>query len=547
MSPRRLLVALAALFLTLVSSFSIPRFAAAAGEPPPLSPEEARGKRLFLAGESGSGGEISAVMGAGGPETAVPGATLPCGSCHGRDGRGRPEGGIAPSNVTWDSLTKPYGSGALLGRTHPPYDEKSVKRAVTLGLDPAGNPLNPTMPRYRMNLGDIADLIAYLKRVGNEPVPGVSTTTVRLGAWLAPGEPGTVTRALLDASVAEVNKRGGLYGRKLELAAETLKGDAAERARIAASFLDRTPVLALVAPDFSGAPGSDVALAELLERREVPAVGAISLFPPADADLDRQAFYLLASPADQARALVETLAKETVRPAFALIASDAAEISPLADAVVAEAERRDYAPAQVRRYSPGAPGAGVPAAIGPNDPWVEATARDLSAKNVTALIHLGPARDASALLLALDRLGSRPRLLALGAFADRTLLDLPVGLAAGVRLAFPVRPIDPVSPDAAEWRALAAAHKLTSGDLGTQGAALAAIKLFVAALEKVGRDLTRDHLIATLETFERYDTGVSPPLRFRPGKRMGARGAYLVKLDVTTKGFVPEGDWIDLD
>ncbi|HEV7666955.1 MAG TPA: ABC transporter substrate-binding protein [Thermoanaerobaculia bacterium] len=527
-----------ALALLLAAGLAIPRFAAAAGEPAPLSPEESRGKRLFLAGESGTGGEITAVMGSGGPESAVPGVTLPCGSCHGRDGRGRPEGGIAPSNITWDSLTKPYGSGALLGRTHPPYDEKSVKRAVTLGFDPAGNPLNPTMPRYRMSQADIANLVAYLKRVGNEPIPGVSATTVRLGALLAPGEPGGVTRALLDASVAEVNQRGGLYGRKLELAAETLTGNAADRARIAADFLDRIPVLALVAPDLSGAPGSDRALADLLEEREVPAVGAISLFPPADADLDRETFYLLASPADQARALVETLAKETVRPAFALVASDAAEISPLADAVVAEAERRGYAPTVIRRYS---------AAGGPNDPWVEVAARDFAAKNVTAIIHLGPARDASALLLALDRLGSRPRLLALGAYADRALLDLPTALAEGVRLAFPVRPLDLKSEEAAEWRALATAHRLTSGDLGTQGAALAAIKLMVAALEKIGRDLTRDHLIATLETFERYDTGVSPPLRFRPGKRMGARGAYLVKLDVVTKGFVPEGDWIDLD
>jgi ABC-type branched-subunit amino acid transport system substrate-binding protein len=540
LSPRRLSV-LATLLVTLLSAFSFPRYAAAAGEPPPLSPEEARGKRLFLVGESGTGGEISAVMGAGGPETAVPGATLPCGSCHGRDGRGRPEGGIAPSNITWESLTKPYGSGALLGRTHPPYDEKSVKRAITLGFDPAGNALNPTMPRYRMSQADVADLIAYLKRVGNEPVPGVSATTVRLGAWLAPGEPGTVTRALLEASVAEVNQRGGLYGRKLELATETLTGDAADRTRIAAAFLDRTPVLALVAPELSGAPGSDLGLAALLEEREIPAVGAISLFPPADADLDRQTFYLLASPTDQARALVETLAKETVRPTFALVASNAAEISPLADAVVAEAERRGYAPTEIRRYP------ASPAITGPNDSWIEATARDLAGKNVAAILHLGPARDASALLRALDRLGSRPRLLALGAFADRTLFDLPVGLAAGVRLAFPVRPLDPASPDAAEWRALAAAHKLTAGDLGTQATAFAAIKLFVAALEKVGRDLTRDHLIATLETFERYDTGVSPPLRFRPGKRMGARGAYLVKLDVETKGFVPEGDWIDLD
>ncbi len=528
---------LSALFIALGASFGMSQ-TAVAGEPSPLSPEETRGRRLFLVGESGSGAEISAVMGPGGPETAVPGTTLPCGSCHGRDGRGRPEGGIAPSNITWESLTKPYGSGALLGRTHPPYDEKSLKRAITLGLDPAGNPLNSTMPRYRMSLADMADLIAYLKRVGNEPVPGVSATTVRFGTLLAPGEPGTVARALLDAAVAEVNKRGGLYGRKLELAAETLGGDAAERRRMAADFLDRTPLLALVAPQLSGAAGSDLKLAALLEEREIPAVGAISLFPPANADLDRQTFYLLASPSDQARALVETLAKEAVRPAFAVVASDAAEISPLADAVISEAERRGYAPIEFRRYA---------AIAEPNDPWVEVAARVLSAKTVTAVIHLGPARDASALLLALDRRGSRPRLLSLGAFADRTLLDLPVALAEGVRLAFPVRPLDPKSTEAGEWRALALAHKLTAGDLGTQAAALAAIKLMVAVLEKVGRDLSRDRVIATLETFERYDTGVSPPLRFRPGKRMGARGAYLVKLDVAAKGFVPVGDWIDLD
>ncbi len=524
--------------LALGAGFGLCRSAAAAGSPPPLSAAEQRGKSLFLAGESGTGGEISAVMGSGGPETAVPGTTLPCGSCHGRDGRGRPEGGVAPSNITWESLTKPYGSGGLLNRTHPPYDERSVKRAITLGFDSAGNALNPTMPRYRMSQADIADLIAYLKRLGDEPVPGVTADSVRIGALLSPGEAGAVTKAILDASVAEINRRGGLYSRKIELATETLTGDAAERRRLAASFLDRVPLLALVAPAVSGAPGSDQALAELLEEREVPAVGAISLSPPTSADQDRQTFYLLSSPADQARALVETLGKEAIRPPFALVASDAPEITSLADAVVAEAERRGYAPALIRRY---------PADGGVNDLAVDASAREIAAGRIEAVIHLGPARDASALLVALDRLGSRPRLLALGAFADPSLLDLPTALAEGVRLAFPLRPLDPTSPGAAEWRTLAAAHHLTSGDLGTQATALAAIKLLVAALEKAGRNLTRDRLIATLETFERYDTGVFPPIRFRPGKRLGTRGAFLVKLDVVGKGFVPVGDWIDLD
>ncbi len=531
MSARRVAYVLAGL---LAAALGAPA-KTAAGEAPPLTPEETRGKRLFLTGESGTGGEISAVLGPGGPETAVPGTTLPCGSCHGRDGRGRPEGGITPSNVTWDSLTKPYGSGALVGRTHPAYDERSVKRAITLGFDPAGNALNPSMPRYRMSQADVADLIAYLKRLGNEPVPGVDNATVKLGSLISAGESGAAVRAVLAAAVAEVNARGGLYGRKLELATETLQGDAAERIRLATAFFDRSPLFALVAPEISGAPGSDRELADLIEEREIPAVGALSLAPPKTADLDRQTFYLLASPADQARALLETLAKESVRPVWALVASEAPEISPSAGGVLAEAEAREYAPAAVRRYTPS------------DSSWADATARELAAGKAGVVIHLGPARDAVLLALALDRLGVRPRILGLGALADRSLFDLPPLLADNVRLAFPARPIVPSAPEAGEWRALAAKHKLPASELGSQATALAAIKLLVAALEKTGRDLSRDRLIATLETFERFETGISPPLRFRPGKRMGARGAYLVKVDLASRGFAPEGSWIDLD
>ena len=47
----------------------------------PLTPEQARGRQIFLQGTSPSGEEILARM-QGGVE--VPAAALPCGSCHGR-------------------------------------------------------------------------------------------------------------------------------------------------------------------------------------------------------------------------------------------------------------------------------------------------------------------------------------------------------------------------------------------------------------------------------------------------------------------------------
>src|SRR6185295_4301830 len=127
----------AALVLSVLAVLFVPCLRAA-------SPEESkkqleRGRQIYNEGTSPSGGEIIAVMSDAGVE--VPASAVPCGGCHGRDGKGRPEGGVAPSDLTWTALTKPYGITHPSGRKHPPYDVKLLKRAIALGLDPAGNTL----------------------------------------------------------------------------------------------------------------------------------------------------------------------------------------------------------------------------------------------------------------------------------------------------------------------------------------------------------------------------------------------------------------------
>ena len=65
-----------------------------------LSPEEARGKQIFLHGQSEAGRMITARVGRS--STPMPGKTFPCAGCHGSDGRGRPEGGVVPADITWN-------------------------------------------------------------------------------------------------------------------------------------------------------------------------------------------------------------------------------------------------------------------------------------------------------------------------------------------------------------------------------------------------------------------------------------------------------------
>src|SRR5580765_7972408 len=73
-----------------------------------LTPAQTAGKQIYNEGTSPSGRPIEAVLGEG--STRVPGKLMLCASCHGFDGKGRPEGGVTPSIVTWDALFAPLRS-----------------------------------------------------------------------------------------------------------------------------------------------------------------------------------------------------------------------------------------------------------------------------------------------------------------------------------------------------------------------------------------------------------------------------------------------------
>src|ERR1700730_125780 len=83
---------------------------------------ENRGKQIYIQGTSRSGKEILAYLGESSLE--VPGSAMPCANCHGLGGEGKPEGGVDPSNLTWESLTKPYSVTNAGGRRRTAYTER---------------------------------------------------------------------------------------------------------------------------------------------------------------------------------------------------------------------------------------------------------------------------------------------------------------------------------------------------------------------------------------------------------------------------------------
>ncbi|HET9623374.1 MAG TPA: ABC transporter substrate-binding protein, partial [Kofleriaceae bacterium] len=290
-----------------------------------------RGRAIFQRGVTARGPAFTAELGAG---NLVPAAALPCANCHGRDGRGRLEGGIAPPDLRWSSLTRPYQVVTDTGRSRPAYTAARLGRAITLGIDAGGERLGEAMPHYRLTRDELADLLAYLQVLEREPQdPGIDDHTIRIGLVLD-GEHGDAAQVLAGAFDA-FNREGGVFGRQLAL--RTLRLPAAADAQAAAlrGFLEREAPLAL----FGELParGGDV-LAAVLERQRVPFIGARAVAGPSPSP-ERYVFYVEPGAAQEAAALTSFAARQRAGARTVIVhAADAA--GEAAARFVAERARR---------------------------------------------------------------------------------------------------------------------------------------------------------------------------------------------------------------
>lgn len=86
-----------------------------------------------------------------------------CVDCHATDGRGGYPvmmGSEIPPDIRYESLVS---EAHAENEEHPPYTEETIKKAIREGIDPAGEPLDLTMPRWNMTDKDVDDVVEYLK------------------------------------------------------------------------------------------------------------------------------------------------------------------------------------------------------------------------------------------------------------------------------------------------------------------------------------------------------------------------------------------------
>ena len=495
-----------------------------------LTANERRGKEIYLRGTSASGREITALLG----EIEVPASTVPCAGCHGLRGEGKTEGGVTAGNLTWTNLIKSYGHTHPSGRKHGPFTESAFIRAVVNGVDPAGNNLVVAMPRYKLTAEDMADVIAYVKRLDTDLDPGLTDSSIIIGVVLpssgALADTSAAMRDVFNAYFDYVNSRGGVFSRKIQVRFADAGAGGAEIAGVAQSFAQKEQVFAFVGGLSAGA---DEQLAVVARNDEIPFIGPATLLPRIENPVNRYLFYLLPGVAEQATALVNFAAaqSELQRASLAIVYSDSA----LSTAAAAAAEDRAKKVGRIVK---------VKQSFASNSFDAKAVVQDLKTKNVGAVFLFGTGTEPADFLREAAVTGWAPHLFALGIMTGKDLPTVGPEFKDKVYLAFPTVPSDVSKEGMDEFRALQEKYKFAARRTASQLSAFAAAKVFVEALTRAGKDLSRDKLITTLEGFYEYETGVTPHITFGPNRRVGAAGAYVISLEDVQRGAADASRWV---
>ena len=497
-----------------------------------LSAGQSRGKQIYLHGTSPSDSELTAHVGR--EAVTLPASAVPCASCHGPDGRGRPEGGVIPTDIRWSQLTKVYGHVHEDGRRHPAFDKAGLARVLRTGLDPADNRLDQSMPLYTITDGDMTDLVAYLTHLETDLDPGVNNERIQVASLLPlQGPQGGLGQAMAQVMLAyfkEVNAGGGVFGRRIELLAVPY-GDSPEATlgNLRTAF-QREAIFALVG---AYTVGLDQQILDLLREADTPLIGPFTL-DPGDEIINAAAFYLYPGFVEQARALADEAFKAaSADTPVVFIGPEGEHVDRLVQAVKEQQGARSTESDVTVRYARG-------------EMDVEALAERVTASASDTLFFFGDQTDLEPLLAALAEREQSPRVYLLSAFVPRPLFDAPPAFDHRLFLAYPTLGSDISAAGRDEYGKLASAHALPPDHLQGQIAALAAAKLLVEGLRSAGRDLSRLALVDALEALYGYETGLTPPLSYGPNRRIGARGAHVVAVDLVKKSYEPVGGWHEL-
>jgi hypothetical protein len=548
------LLAVGVLVLALAGADSSLLAKARVAEPGPA--KSPVGEAIYLKGVLGSGAPLTATRARAEP---VVGEQAACVNCHRRSGLGSQDlkGSIPPITAQFlfhpqtGGAELPYIPGARLKRQ--PFTETTLARAIRDGVDADGRTISYLMPRFALDDTDMSALIAHLRSLDHNKVPGVSMSELHFATIIAPDADPVKRRGMMDVLEHFFRDRNaaprGASGQQMITTGATdsvrsmfkvnrgwvlhvweLTGPPATWAEQLDRKFAETPVFAVI----SGIAGNNwVPVTDFCERREVPCLFPNVEQPPADADHNFHTLYLSRGVLLEADLIAAGILNEPAGggPKRVRLVYRGGDIGAAAAATLAAQLRARGVDAVTRVVPRGAPAKAVAEAV-----------RDPSDSEGMAL-WLRPAD-----LTALDgTLAPSNPIYFSGVMGGLDEAPLPSGWRDHAHMAYPV--------DLPDRRRVRLDYAL--GWFRIRGIPVVAEKvqadtylacgLLSETLKHMVDAFIPDYLIERLEdTVEhRILTGYYPRLTLGPGQRFASKGGFLVHYASTgPERWVPDGDWM---
>ncbi|ODT46543.1 MAG: hypothetical protein ABS70_00630 [Nitrospira sp. SCN 59-13] len=503
----------------------------------PLTPEERQGRNLYNNGKDRFSDHVAINL--QGVEGGIPATLFRCAGCHGYRGEGSQEGGLRVPPLIPSALRRAR-EGTSAGRSRAGYTDEALARAITQGIDASGHALQASMPRFQLPPDQVAKLIAYLNRIGDESDtdPGVSSDVVTIGAALPLTGPlaqiGRDVTAIMRGALRRVNEQG-VYGRRIELVVEDSRGEPAQTAQAVSRLIDIHQVFALVG---TFEPAGNTHIRERLEQDQIPSIFPLTQSPQLSDPPDRSQFYALPGFDLQFRSLVDFLASRTMpltgtsQPRLALVHRNGDSNNDALRGVLEQVRRHGLNVAVNYEYSPGRLA-------------VLALVAQLEQQEIDAVVFLGDGEDLVSVAHELGRRRLSPIVLSAIGMVGPQALAVPPALLSRIFLVTPIAP--PTEREVTNLRALSGQSSLAS--IGFARMAQGAVSLLAESLKQAGRRLNRQAIIDALEACREQDTGAGFSVTYGVHRRLGRVASQIVGLmpdppyvSPLTGWMVPEGE-----
>lgn len=360
-----------------------------------------------------------------------------------------------------------------------------------------------------------------LAAFGASAEPGVTDSSVTIG-MSAPfsgpnGAYGLDMKQTIEAYFAQVNKAGGINGRKLELVALDDGYETDRAVANTATLIKDKNAFALLA--FYGSSPTTDAMNKVFGPAKVPLVGTISGAGtlreaiPANPNA-RYMFNVRASYADETEAIVNQLVSLGLKNIAVFYQNDGFGKSGL-DGVTAALKKHNLAPSAA-------------ATVERNSLDVAKAVETIARSNPQAVVMVTLYKPTAAFVKAMKKAGQNPMLMTLSPVGAELLVQELGNDARGIGISQVVPyPWNNIVPVVREYQKLQ--EKPTYSYYGLEGYLMA--RTLVEGLKRTGKDLTREKLVASLDSLNGTDFG-----GYRvsyAGSRLGSR---FVELTVVGPG-----------